>query len=191
MTTPFEFLKEIDNENILFAVMDEHPQTIAVILSCMQPSQAAWIIEFLPPEQQLAVIKRIVTLKRVELAVLILLEEELKKQVSNKKYIKLGGIDNVAEALTLVEPGTCKDIMENLGQDDPELVADIKQSMRVVQTIQRREESKQQLCPTCDFPLVVQYGRNGRKYWCSQCHEHKDNDAVIAHNYNAKTMIIK
>jgi len=139
MTTPFEFLKEIDNENILFAVMDEHPQTLAVILSCMQPSQAAWIIESLPPERQLAVIRRIVTLKRVEWAVLTLLEEELMKKVSNKKYVKLGGIDNVAEALTLVEPGTCKNIMENLGQDDPELVEDIEHSMIEVQARQRRE----------------------------------------------------
>jgi len=191
MSTPFEFLKEIDNESILFAVTDEHPQTIAVILSCMQPSQAAWIIESLPPERQLAVIRRIVTLNRVEWAVLILLEEELMKKVSNKKYVKLGGIDNVAEALTLVEPGTFKNIMENLGQDDPELVEDIEQSMHVVQTIQKREESKQQLCPTCNFPLVVQYGRNGRKYWCSRCRDHKNCDAVLSHNYNAKTMIIK
>jgi len=140
MTTPFEFLKEVDNDSILFAVMDEHPQTIAVIVSYLQPTQIAYIIEGLPPERQLSVIRRMTSMRRIEGAVLAILADEFQKQISNKEYVRLGGVDNIAEALTLVDPGTYKYIMENLGQDDPDLVDEIKYSMRVVQTIQRREK---------------------------------------------------
>ena len=52
---PFQFLESVSNESILFAITDEHPQTVAVILSCMQPVQAAYIIEALAPEEQLSV----------------------------------------------------------------------------------------------------------------------------------------
>jgi len=53
-------------------------------------------------------------------------------------------------------------------------------------SLRKQEQSKQQLCPTCNFPLVRQRGKNVTKYWCSQCRDHKDCDAVIVHNYNNK-----
>jgi len=191
MTIPFQFLKEVDNDSIHFAIVNEHPQTIAVIVSCLQPNQAAWIIESLPPERQLAVIYRIASLRKIELAVIAILEEEIRMKIENKEYVKLGGVDNIAEVLAFVDPGTRKNIMENLGQDDPELVDDIRCTIRADEIVQKREKSEQLLCPTCNFPLVRQRGRNGSKYWCSRCRNHKDCDAVIAHNYNDKTAIIK
>jgi len=58
-------------------------------------------------------------------------------------------------------------------------------------SLRKQEQSKQQLCPTCNFPLVRQRGKNGTKYWCSRCQGHKDCDAVIVHNYNKVTNTIK
>ena len=56
------FCKSVDSQNLLTFIIDEHPQTIALILSHLQPSQAADIISGLPSDRQLAVIRRIATM---------------------------------------------------------------------------------------------------------------------------------
>jgi len=142
MKAPFQFLKYLDNECILFAIMDEHPQTIAVIVSCLQPAKAAYILERLVPERQLAVISRVASMRQIEVAVIELVEKELMAQISDRKYIRLGGIDNVADALTDIDPGTSQNILENLEQDDPDFVKELKQAMDVIRIIRQRERDK-------------------------------------------------
>ena len=48
---PFGFLQKVDSQNLLTFIIDEHPQTIALILSHVPPSQAADILSGLPAEQ--------------------------------------------------------------------------------------------------------------------------------------------
>ena len=140
-TTPFKFLAKVSNESILYAIQNEHPQTMAVIMSFLSPAQAAYIIDSLPPERQLAVIKRMAYIGQIELAVIKIIEEEIKMQLADKKYVKTGGIDNIAEVLTVIDQGTSNNILENLTMDDIELVKTIKQSMRVVKTIQKFDKN--------------------------------------------------
>jgi len=140
MTVPFEFLSDVNVETILMNIADEHPQTIALVLSCVRPAQAAHILEGLPPERQLSVIRRIATLWQVAVEIVQILEEELRAQISDVKYMRVGGIDAVAEMLLGVDPGTSKNILENLNQDDPELVEDIRISTKVVKTLRKREK---------------------------------------------------
>lgn len=49
---PFEFVRKTDAAQLLNFIQDEHPQTIALILSYLAPQQAALIISALPPERQ-------------------------------------------------------------------------------------------------------------------------------------------
>jgi len=92
----------------------------------MQPKQAACIIEALHPERQLAVIKRIATMRQVERVVLEIVEKEFYKQVSSQDYVNIGGIDTVVDTLLHVEPETTSNIMENLAEDDSDFVAVVK-----------------------------------------------------------------
>ena len=64
--TPFKFLAKASKESILCAITDEHPQTIAIIVACLQPAQAACIIDGLPPERQLAVIRRMAYIRQID-----------------------------------------------------------------------------------------------------------------------------
>jgi len=128
-------LESASNESIFVAIVNEHPQTMAVILSCMQPKQAAYIIGALAPERQLAVTMRIATMRQVDHAVLVIIAKEFEQCVSNQNYVNVGGVDTVAETLCHVEQGTVSSIMENLEQDDPELVAAIKMQMRTAKNI--------------------------------------------------------
>jgi flagellar motor switch protein FliG len=56
---PFAFLRGIESQNILTYVNEEHPQTIALILSHLPPSAGAAILAGLPADRQLAVVQRI------------------------------------------------------------------------------------------------------------------------------------
>ena len=61
---PFEFVKKTDPTQLLNFIQDEHPQTIALILSYLSSSQASVIIAALPPEKQADVAKRIAQMDR-------------------------------------------------------------------------------------------------------------------------------
>ncbi|MEQ8836440.1 MAG: flagellar motor switch protein FliG, partial [Lacipirellulaceae bacterium] len=56
---PFSFLRTVDNQNILTYIVDEHPQTIALILSHLPPATSSEILGGLDPERQISVVQRI------------------------------------------------------------------------------------------------------------------------------------
>ena len=69
-------------DNRYNAIVNEHPQTIAVITTCLPPARAAHIIEGLPPERQLSVIRRIASLRQIELAMLIPSNAEISANIT-------------------------------------------------------------------------------------------------------------
>ncbi len=48
---PFEFIRKTDPAQLLNFIQDEHPQTIAMILSYLAPAQASQVLGALPPEK--------------------------------------------------------------------------------------------------------------------------------------------
>ena len=61
---PFEFIRKTDASQLLNFIQDEHPQTIALILSYLSPKQAAAIVSAIPPNKQADVAKRIAQMDR-------------------------------------------------------------------------------------------------------------------------------
>ena len=61
---PFEFVRKTDPSQILNFIQDEHPQTIAMILSYLPASQASTVLGALPPDRQSDVAKRIAMMDR-------------------------------------------------------------------------------------------------------------------------------
>ena len=55
----------------------------------------------------------------------------------NQKLERAGGVDSVAEIMNVIDRGTGRNIMENLAQDDPELVEDIRRLMFVFEDINK------------------------------------------------------
>ncbi|MGL6225070.1 MAG: flagellar motor switch protein FliG [Thermoguttaceae bacterium] len=135
---PFGFLQKVDSENLLTFIIDEHPQTIALIVSHLRPSQGSDIINGLPPERQLAVIRRIATMQQTSPEIIKEVEKGLENRMSSLMSQKLenaGGVGCVAEILNVIDRQTGRDIMDNLGQDDPELVEEIRRLMFVFEDI--------------------------------------------------------
>lgn len=61
---PFGFLQKVDSQHLLTFLVDEHPQTIALILSHIPPAQASSIISGLPADRQIAVIRRVAMMQQ-------------------------------------------------------------------------------------------------------------------------------
>ena len=135
---PFEFVRKTDASQLLNFIQDEHPQTIALILSYLNPAQAAQIIGALPPDRQADVAKRIAMMDRTSPDVIKEVERVLESKISslvNQDYTIIGGVDSVVEILNTVDRGTEKHIMETLEVDEPELADEIRKKMFVFEDI--------------------------------------------------------
>lgn len=135
---PFEFVRKTDPSQLLNFIQDEHPQTIALILSYLSPGQSAMILSALTPERQADVAKRIAMMDRTSPDVIKEVEKVLESKLSslvNQDYAIIGGVDAVVEILNTVDRGTEKHIMETLEIEEPELADEIRKKMFVFEDI--------------------------------------------------------
>jgi flagellar motor switch protein FliG len=141
--TPFAFLQKAESENLLTFIQDEHPQTIALILSHLPHHKASEILARLPSQKQVEVIKRVANMEQTNPEVIREVERGLEMRLSNmlsQRFEKAGGVDTVAEVLNLVDRTTEKGIMEGLEAEDPDLVEEIRRLMFVFEDILLVEE---------------------------------------------------
>ena len=135
---PFEFVRKTDAGQLLNFIQDEHPQTIALILSYLSASQSALIISALPPDRQADVAKRIAVMDRTSPDVVKEVEKVLESKLAslvNQDYTIIGGVDAVVDILNTVDRGTEKHIMETLEIEEPELADEIRKKMFVFEDI--------------------------------------------------------
>ncbi len=135
---PFEFIRKTEPSQVLNFIQDEHPQTIAMILSYLSAGQASLIIGALPPEKQADVAKRIAMMDRTSPEVIKEVERVLERKLSsliNQDYSIAGGVDAVVNILNTVDRGTEKRIMESLEIEEPELAEEIRKKMFVFEDI--------------------------------------------------------
>jgi flagellar motor switch protein FliG len=135
---PFEFVRKTDASQLLNFIQDEHPQTIALILSYLSSAQAAGIIASLPPDRQSDVAKRIALMDRTSPDVIKEVEKILESKLAslvNQDYNIIGGVDAVVEILNTVDRGTEKHIMETLEIEEPELADEIRKKMFVFEDV--------------------------------------------------------
>ncbi|MFI3176904.1 MAG: flagellar motor switch protein FliG [Eubacteriales bacterium] len=135
---PFEFIRKTDGAQLINFIQDEHPQTIALILSYLSAGQASAIIGALPLERQADVAKRIALMDRTTPDVIKEVEKVLESKLSamvNQDYTIIGGVDQVVEILNSVDRSTEKHIMENLEIEEPELADEIRKKMFVFEDI--------------------------------------------------------
>ncbi|MDY2790252.1 MAG: flagellar motor switch protein FliG [Lachnospiraceae bacterium] len=135
---PFEFIRKTDATQLLNFIQDEHPQTIALILSYLSANQAAQIVSALPADKQADVAKRIAQMDRTSPDVIKEVEKVLERKLAslvNQDYTIVGGVDAIVDILNTVDRGTEKNIMENLDIEEPELADEIRHKMFVFEDI--------------------------------------------------------
>jgi flagellar motor switch protein FliG len=135
---PFTFLHKAESENLLTFIQEEHPQTIALILAHLPAEKASEILVGLPEEKRAEVVKRISQMEQTSPEAIKEVEKGLEHRLSGvmgDRLQRVGGVETVAEILNLVDRTTEKGILEVLGDEDPELVEQIRRLMFVFEDI--------------------------------------------------------
>jgi flagellar motor switch protein FliG len=135
---PFEFARKADPAQLLSFLQDEHPQTLALVLSYLEPQQAATVLSALPQDLQAEVARRIATMDGTSPDVIYQVEQVLETKLSTMATVDsahAGGVDAVVKILNGVDRGTEKAILETLELQDPELADEIRKRMFVFEDI--------------------------------------------------------
>ncbi|MGJ3203507.1 flagellar motor switch protein FliG [Geobacillus thermoleovorans] len=138
MVRPFDFARKADPMQLLNFIQNEHPQTIALILSYLEPAQAGQILSALPQEMQADVARRIALMDSTSPEIINEVEQILERRLSAtvvQDYTQAGGIEAVVEVLNQVDRSTERTILDALEIQDPELAEEIKKRMFVFEDI--------------------------------------------------------
>lgn len=135
---PFDFARKADPNQILNFIQNEHSQTIALVLSYLEPDQASQILSELPQDKQAEVARRIALMDSTSPEVISQVEQILEQKLSStvtQDYTIAGGIEAVVEVLNGVDRSTERTILDALEVQDPELAEEIKKRMFVFEDI--------------------------------------------------------
>ncbi|TAJ51164.1 MAG: flagellar motor switch protein FliG [Nevskiaceae bacterium] len=121
-----EALKWMETRAVAELIRNEHPQIIAIVLSYLDPDQAAEVLVNLPERIQSDVVLRIATLDGIQPQALRELDEIMERQFTGTANIKsssVGGVKVAATILNLLDSSTeakltetIKGVDEDLGQ---------------------------------------------------------------------------
>jgi flagellar motor switch protein FliG len=134
----FYMLRNVDPNQIVPFISKEHPQTIALILSQLDPTQSAGVLNGLPEEMQSDVAIRIARMDNISPQILRELEESLANDLEailSGQITEIGGPKAVAEILNHTGRSTEKAVLERLDAQDPELAEQVRNQMFVFDDI--------------------------------------------------------
>ncbi len=137
-TKAFDFVRKADSKNLLNILQNEHPQTIALVLSYARADQASYIIAELPSQLRIDVIERIAKLDRASPEILNIVENTLSQKVESivsVDLVDLGGVNYIADIMNYVDRSMEKKIFDDLNMKDPILADDIRKLMFVFEDI--------------------------------------------------------
>ncbi|MDX8046935.1 flagellar motor switch protein FliG [Gracilibacillus sp. S3-1-1] len=135
---PFDFARKAEPNQIINFIQNEHPQTIALVLSYLDSEQSAQILSELPQDMQADIARRIAVMDSTSPEIIAEVEQILERKLSttvSQDYTQTGGIQAVVEVLNGVDRSTERTILDTLEIDDPELAEEIKKRMFVFEDI--------------------------------------------------------
>ena len=155
----FAFLDKADVKSLYSALQNERPQTMALVLSYVDPSKAAGVVEQLSPERQVRVVEAIATMESASPSAIKIIEAEMERKFSNMlttSNVKLGGVDYVADIMNNLDRSSEKAIFARLGVNNADLAEEIRKRMFVFEDIITLDDrSVQRVIANCDQRDVV------------------------------------
>jgi flagellar motor switch protein FliG len=134
----FDALQKTDPQQLSKFIHSEHPQTIALILSHLNPSQAAALLTSLPKDIRGDIATRMASLDQIspdiisKIANVIGLKLRALGEMSRESY---GGVDAVAEMLNRLDSNTTKDVLEDMETANAPLAESIRHLMFVFEDL--------------------------------------------------------
>ncbi|MBT5550569.1 MAG: flagellar motor switch protein FliG [Nitrospina sp.] len=124
-----ETVRLLDPKIISSFIVNEHPQTAAIILAHLDPPVASLTIRELPEEHRMEIIHRLATLERVAPSVIRELDEALQAEFRTSGAVsgnKLGGVEVAAEVMGSLDRTTETSILTSMDEVDPDLANEIR-----------------------------------------------------------------
>ena len=156
---PIEILDWMDARAISELIVDEHPQIIALIISYLDFSMGADVLNLLPDDLQPEIIRRIATLETVQPDALSELEDVMQRKFKANTTLRasqVGGVKAAAKIMNFTNQNMEARIMKHIGKDDKTLMQSIQESMFVFETlILSDDKSLQTLLRNVETELIV------------------------------------
>ena len=124
-----ETVRMLDPKIISSFVVNEHPQTAAIILAHLDPPVASLTIRELPEESRMEIVHRLATLERVAPAVIRDLDEALQAEFMTSGAVsgnKLGGVEVAAAVMGSLDRTIETTILTAMDEVDPDLANEIR-----------------------------------------------------------------
>lgn len=137
-TLNFDALQKADPQQLAKFIHSEHPQTIALIVSHLNPSQAAGLIFSLPPELRADVAQRMASLDQISPEIISRIAAVIGsklKALGEMSRETSGGVHAVAEMFNRLDSNTSKEILDNMERNNPTLVEHIRHLMFVFEDL--------------------------------------------------------
>ncbi len=149
MEMPFQFLRRVDPRQVLSFLQEEHPQTMALVLSHMSAEQAAIVMSGLAPDLQTEVAHRVALMERTSPEVVQQVESMLERKLSSvlqpNDMSAVGGLQPLVDIINRSDRATERMILEGLAERDPELAETLRAQMFVFEDIVTLEDRAVQL----------------------------------------------
>lgn len=130
---PFDFLQKADGNQIHSLLSGEHPQTVALVLAHLRADRASAIMKNLAPDLRADVALRIATMEQSSPEVVSLVADNLQRRatmmLTSDEYASVGGIQPLVEILNRTDPGTEKQVLEELAARDTELAEIVRSQL--------------------------------------------------------------
>lgn len=133
-----ESLELVDTRTLSNFLVNEHPQTIALIMAHLSTERKVEVLKKLPEGLQAEVVLRVANLDFVSPELIAQLDDVLKTELSTLGSIdtqQLGGVSPIADMLNLMDKNSEKVIMGRVEEKDPELAEEIRKLMFVFEDI--------------------------------------------------------
>jgi flagellar motor switch protein FliG len=124
-----EVIRQLDSKSIFSIVINEHPQTTAIILAHLDRPVSSEVIQMLPEEKQMEVLHRLATLEHVSSKALRERDEVLRvelKALTSTSGNRLGGVSVAAEMMGFMARASEISILTDMDVVDPELADEIR-----------------------------------------------------------------
>ncbi|PMP64585.1 flagellar motor switch protein FliG, partial [Desulfurella multipotens] len=133
----FGYLENIDPKQLVKFIQNEHPQTIAVILSHLDQSKAAEVLSLLPKEIQIDIVVRMASLENISPNVIKRVSEmlETKMEDLSGSNVEIGGIRAVSEIINRMGRTESKSLIDQISEKNPDLASKIRDMMFVFEDI--------------------------------------------------------
>lgn len=139
----FDRFRRVDPQQLAKFIQDEHPQTIALVLSHLDPSQAAALVRSLPPETHTDIVARMAALEQISPESVRTIATAIGRKLRNLGELSreaCGGVRSVADMLNRLDPQNCGLILDALEKENPALFESARRLMFVFDDLKNLDD---------------------------------------------------